>query len=392
MLSDCPIFNAGRLLNSHLLPDVSQYGQAPHFNSNRPGQGRALHINLSIESALYNHVFMKYCLLLLLLAPLFTHAQKDSIVFRNGNTMIGEIKSLRNGVLTVETDYSDNDFTIKWSEIQKLFSQTRFLMTLEDGRRINGTVRSSINNGRVIIRDTGTPDLEVAMDDIVSVTGLKSDFWSRMSASIDVGISLTKANNLRQFSVRSAVGYLADRWQIDASFNTLTSKQDSIAATKRTDAALSYKYFLQHDWFLGTSVSFLSNTEQALKLRTTGKLGAGKLLVHTNRTYWGVGAGLSFNNESFSNETPGRNSLEAYFGTELNLFDIGDLSLLSNWYVYPSLTESRRWRSDFQFDAKYDFLEDFYVKAGTTINYDNKPAVAGKELDYVFQFTVGWEL
>ncbi|SEP10523.1 Protein of unknown function, DUF481 [Niastella yeongjuensis] len=324
--------------------------------------------------------------------PLVVNAQNDSIIFRNGNTMIGEMKSLQNGVLTVRTGYSKNDFTIKWLEIYKIMSNTRLLLTLKDGRRINGRIQSNADGTQVIISDEGMSDLTIKLDDIVSFTGLKSAFWSRFKASIDIGVSFTKANNLKQFSGRSAVGYLADRWQLDANFNTLNSKQDSITDTKRTDAAIYYKYFLQHDWFLGTSISFLSNTEQALKLRTTGKLGAGKLIVHTNKTYWGIGTGLSFNNESFTNETTGRNSLEAYFGTELNLFDIGDFSLLSNWYVYPSLTESGRWRSDFQLDAKYAFLKNFYFKAGTTVNYDNEPAVAGKEFDYVVQFTIGWQL
>ncbi|MBO9202803.1 MULTISPECIES: hypothetical protein [Niastella] len=46
---------------------------------------------------------MKYYLLLLLSIPVVAKAQNDSIVFRNGNTMAGEIKSLTNGVLTVKT-------------------------------------------------------------------------------------------------------------------------------------------------------------------------------------------------------------------------------------------------------------------------------------------------
>ena len=83
--------------------------------------------------------------------------------------------------------------------------------------------------------------------------------------------------------------------------------------------------------------------------------------------------------------------MEAYAGTELNIFDIGDLNLLSSLYVYPSLTESGRWRSDFKFDTKYDLPKDFYIKIGLTWNYDNRPAVEGKETDYVMAFSVGWE-
>jgi hypothetical protein len=181
----------------------------------------------------------------LTLAPQIAKSQKDSIVFKNGNTMVGEIKSMGNGVLTVETPYSKNDFTIKWSEISKIFSQSRFMMTLDNGDRVNGTLNSVGDSGSVKIVEEGQPETQVLLDRIVSVKGLKSQFWSRVKASVDIGLDFTKANNLRQFSVRSAVGYTADRWQLDLSFNGLNSSQDSIKDTKRTDAGIGYKYFLQ---------------------------------------------------------------------------------------------------------------------------------------------------
>jgi len=31
------------------------------------------------------------------------------------------------------------------------------------------------------------------------------------------------------------------------------------------------------------------------------------------------------------------------------------------------------------------------VKFGLTLNYDNRPAVVGKETDYVYVFSIGWE-
>src|SRR5215218_865478 len=126
----------------------------------------------------------------------------------------------------------------------------------------------------------------------------------------------------------------------------------------RRDAGVNYKYFLPKDWFVAASLNFLSNTGQALKLRSIGKGGGGKFLVHTNVSYWAVSGGISYNNESYTNKTEGRSSAEAYIGSELNLFDIGDLSLLNNIYVYPSLSESGRWRTDFKLDLNYNLTKD----------------------------------
>jgi hypothetical protein len=62
--------------------------------------------------------------------------------------------------------------------------------------------------------------------------------------------------------------------------------------------------------------------------------------------------------------------------------------------AYPGITESGRFRTDFNFDAKYEmpFDDDFYIKFGITLNYDNQPAEVGKEIDYVIHTGFGWEL
>lgn len=217
-------------------------------------------------------------------------------------------------------------------------------------------------------------------------------FWSRLSANIDLGWSLTKANNLRQFNIRSGLGYLADRWKASASYNSLRSTQDEVEDVKRTDGSFAFNYFLPKDWFLLYNFTFLSNTEQLIKSRTGNQIGLGKYLIHTNKTYFGFQTGINLNSESYFDETPSRNSGEAMIGAELNLNDIGDLTLLTNLMAYPSLTEKNRFRTDFKLDVKYDFLDDFYVKLGTTMNFDNQPIEGATKLDYIFQTTVGWEL
>ena len=337
---------------------------------------------------LKTNLLIVYCLFF----GIVSQAQKDSLVLKNGNVIVGEIKSLDKGVLTIETPYSKNDFTIEWGGIREIFSKSQFLVTLTSGTRINGTFESVEGGKKIVITDVSGLKTEATFGELVYLKGLKSDFWSRAYASIAAGLSFTKANDLRQYNVRSKVGYLADKWQLDLFYDDTRSSQDSVAETKRTEGGIAGKYFLQKDWYLAASLNFLSNTEQALKLRTTGKLGVGKYIVHTNKQYWGLGAGLSFNNESFTNGTESRKSLEGYFGSELNLFDIGDLSLFNNIWVYPSFTEDGRWRTDFNFDAKYDLPLDFYIKLGFTLNYDNRPAVKGKETDYVLAFSIGWEL
>ncbi len=320
---------------------------------------------------------------------LFTFSQTDSLVFKNNNYIIGEIKSMDKGVLLIETDYSDSDFKIEWKGVSEVFSTTNFLITVADGNRYNGTLLTTGDGEAVII--TEGDSINVKLMDVVFLNSVDKGFKNRIYAAIDVGLDLTKANNLTQLSVRSNVGYLANRWSADASYNTLYSKQDSSSRISRSDGGFSFKYFLPRDWFTVASVTFLSNTEQKIDLRTTGNLGVGKYVLHTNKTYWAFSGGASFNNETYTTEAPKRESWEAFAGTELNLFDLGDFSLITKLVMYPSLTESGRLRSDFNIDTKYDLPLDFYIKLSCSVNYDNRPVEGAAETDYVFHTGFGWE-
>ena len=58
--------------------------------------------------------------LLLVALAIPGNAQTDSLIFKNGNVVVGEIKSMAMGVLTFKTDYSDSDFKIEWGEIDQV--------------------------------------------------------------------------------------------------------------------------------------------------------------------------------------------------------------------------------------------------------------------------------
>lgn len=333
-------------------------------------------------------IILSALLFLLFAMPLFS--QKDSLVLSNGDILVGELKNMDRGVATIETDYSDSDFKIEWDGIIELFTDNEYLITLSDGSRFNGRLQSiSPDSVNLITVDEGI--FGVPMDQIVFLKEVDKGFASRIYFSIDLGFSLTQAQNLRQVTLRSTAGYLADRWSVDANFNTLNSRQDEVEDIRRIDAEGTFRWFLPKDWYLLPALTFLSNTEQKLRLRTIAKFGIGKYIIHTNQTYWGISAGVSYNNERFFSENPDRNSFEAYFGSELNMFDIGDLNLLARANAYPSLTERQRWRFDAGLDVKYDFPLDFYIKFGLTFNFDNQPIEGASRTDYVFQSTIGWE-
>lgn len=330
--------------------------------------------------------------LFILVSPFIVFAQKDTIVAKNGDVIIGEVKSMNKGVLKIKTNYSDSDFAIEWSGIKQIKTKTTFLITTTDAIQYDGFFRSIDDKDVLVINENDTL-ATIPLSTIVYLRTLKSDFWSRLSASLALGYNFTKSNNSSQFSLRSTLGYETKNWMANANFNTISATRDDAQAVDRTDAALSYRYFLRKDWFPLVEVNWLSNTEQNLKLRTVSRVGMGKYIMRNNKMYWGVQAGTSYNNESFSGpDAISQNSLEGFVGSELNLYNIGDLSLLTKAIAYPGITESGRIRFDGQLDVKYDLPLDFFVKVGVTVNYDNRYVTTASDTDYIFQTSFGWEL
>jgi hypothetical protein len=358
--------------------------------------------------------------ILLLLATFFlsglTAEAQDVIRLKNGNELNGELKSMDRGVLVIETPYSDSDFKIDWSELEYIKTQSVYMISLSKekmeslvgsmhkkdsiGDRISSTLETDPNNPQRVLINTSYGKKSINLNQIVYLNSFSDSFLSRLSASVDVGFTVTKANNLKQFNVSSLLGYESDKWGANAGLNIVNSVQDDVDRIHRLDANVGFNWYLPKDFFLATSTTFLENDEMDLDLRTTIKAGLGYFFLHTNSLYWKLEGGVAYNNEKyFINSTidppidPNpRISSEGYISTELNLFDIGDFNLFTNIAVYPSITESGRVRTDFKFEAKYDLPYDLYLKAGTTLNYDNQPAGEAKELDYVINTGVGWEL
>ncbi len=317
-------------------------------------------------------------------------AQRDSLIFKNDDVIVGEIKAMDRGVLTIETDYSDDDLTVKWIELKEIYTESLLLVSTTDGRRLYGTIESSGEDNITITLEEGGSQV-IALSDVVFLKGVDAGFFDRLYAGIDLGYTLTRARNQQQFTIRSRAGYLAERWSLDATLNTLNSSQDDVEDIHRTDGNVSFRYILPKEWFVIAQIDFLSNTEQLLDLRSNFRLGLGKYIVRSNQLYWGVQTGFSQNIENYQDDENDRESQEYWLGTEVNLYDIGDLSLLGNTVYYVSLSESGRQRVDLRIDLKYDLPLDFYIKTGYTLNYDNRPVEGAQRSDYVWQTTVGWE-
>lgn len=327
---------------------------------------------------------------LALLSTVNLMAQNDSIMFNNGDEMVGELKSMDNSIVVFKTEYSDVDFKVEWSGISKLHSETEFLISHTDGRIFIGSL-SSVSKDSIQILEEDNNETICHIENLVYLRQVKRSFLDRLYASVDIGLSLTKANDLQQFSSRTTLGYVADNWSTNLKFNTIISTQNNAETIRRIEGAINERYIFKRNWYTIFELSSLSNTEQALDLRLNTQLALGHFLVRNNSLFWGVKGGFNRNMEKYSTETEKLLSWEGYLGIEANFFNTGDFSFYAIIKAYPSITTKGRWRSDMSLDLKYDLPLDFYIKIGGTLNFDNMPVDDTSRTDYVLQTGFGWE-
>ncbi len=164
-------------------------------------------------------------LVILLAITLNISAQVDSVIFNTHDYVVGEVKNLQRGVLQIETDYSKSDFKIEWKKVTEIYTITEFMVTLSNGVKHFGNLKSQPNDTIRIITDN-QGNVDVKREDIVFLTAYDDKFLDRFSASISFGFDMAKARNLKQITTRSSLGYKAEKWNTGASFYNLTSTQD----------------------------------------------------------------------------------------------------------------------------------------------------------------------
>lgn len=327
--------------------------------------------------------------LILCLGSFASSAKNDSIIVQTSQYLLGEIKSMERSILTIKTKYGKSDFRVKFKEVQGLFSESSFIVSTTSIVRIYGKISSPVA-GYLTITTLQNKQYTFPLGEIIFIKSIEDGFLDRLSAGIDLGLTLTRARNQRQFSTRSRFNYMTERWSFDGAFNKLVTRQEDIEAISRGDGNLTAIYFTKKKWFTVGRMEYLYNTEQALDLRLNTMVGFGKDFVNSNAFYWRLFGGLAYNDENYAGETMDKTSGEAWVASELNLFDVKDISILSNIFVYPSLTESDRIRVDYRLDLTYNLPLDFYIKTGITVNYDNQPFLNSRSLDYILQTTFGW--
>lgn len=340
---------------------------------------------------------IKFLILVMLSSASALFAQ-DVITLSNGDEINGDIKKLDNGVLEVETDYSEDNFTMDWESVTDLSSSNNYMITLANGKRFFGTI--SISSKQASITSEGTTE-SIDFLQVVYIKSVDSGFWDRMSISIDGGYSFAKANKNRQFTLSGNAAYLSEKINPDIYANVVNGSSDdgvNKIKTARSNYGGNFRMFFHKSWFGTAGADYLSSDEQSLNLRSTYTLGVGTFLIRNYKMYLSAAVGGAWNDEDYNSDDvtigdSNTSSSESFVHLDYNAFGLNNVSVTSQLKVFPSLSEEKRVRLNYDLSVKFDLFDDFYFGTSYTLTYDSEPISEDlSNSDYVISTTLGWSL
>ncbi|MHA4811427.1 DUF481 domain-containing protein [Flavitalea flava] len=341
------------------------------------------------ESCILKICFFCFLLFSIQIAAL---AQKDTVIVRQGDILVGEIKSMVNGIVLLKTPYSPGDIAINWNDVLSLRAERQYRVSDSKGRIFKASVRIDSTNRTKAIFQTADSTFCIDKSNIDQVVEFVNPrARDRLTLKTNLGYTATKSDGTKQFSFGLNANYKVSKWDLSLDVNAFATQSDSIKGS-RGDLTLSEKYILPHNWFFIGQSSLFYSSEQDVSSRFTQMLGTGFYLrrKNTNKVY--IYAGFLYNREKFTVSDSVFNSAEAFAAMTYSYNIFKRIDIASTITVSPSLTESGRLRSGVHSEISYELSDHFNIGIEYTLNTDSKPPLDTKKNDYIYDFTIGWKL
>jgi len=311
--------------------------------------------------------------------PAFAAPKTDIIVFKNGDKLTGEIKSMKRGRLNFNTD-ATGTISIEWDKIGHIESLQNIQVETNTGTRFFGHLMATEKSGRLVVATNNGPQmLDCAR--VILMTPIEAKGFGAFDIDVTLGYNFAKAGGVTQANLGFDVDYRTRLRIYSVSASKVINDSDEQAASERANFRVGYKRLFNERWFINSNLNMDQNDELALELRTSVGVAGGRFLVQSNNMILGLQGGLQFSRENLQNDPvtgidpDDVDSIEATFtlGWDWFRFDTPELDWSTSLEVIPSLTESGRVRAEFDTGLKWEIFNDLKWGVEFYSSFDNKP-------------------
>jgi hypothetical protein len=326
--------------------------------------------NLSIH-----HRYYWYLLLLIYVFPgiAIPSEKMDIVIMNNRSYVVGEIKNLRFGILSFDTDHMGT-LSIEWDEVLRIYSKQLYRIGLVDGSVYFGSIDSTALNHQILIVDkdqTRTFQIER----IVKINPIKESFWDIIEGYVKFGFTYTKSSDVGQLILGSNLKYRTKLYLTEFNLNSIVTSQENESNSSNQLLAMSLQRLLGHKWLVDGTLSFDQNTELGVDIRTSVILGGGYSILQTNHHFLYSMIGLGVNKEVYADSTNATINLEGVLTAKYELFKYNHpkQSLSTKFQFLPGLTNWGRIRFNFNLTLDWEIFRHFYWDVTFYDSFDNQP-------------------
>jgi hypothetical protein len=323
--------------------------------------------------------------------PASAAPKTDIVFFNNGDKLTGEVKSLRRGRLSLNTD-ATGTITIEWDKIAGIVSNQDIQVETASGVRYFGHLTNSEDDSEIIVVTASGPQTLDA-ERVIIMEPIEGRGIHALDVDVSVGYNFAKAGGVTSGTLGLNMDWRSLTRIESLSFSTTLTDSDTQEASQRMNLGLQHTRLLHNRWFLNGNLTFEQNDELGLDLRTSIGFGGGRYLVQSNSMLWALEAGLQFAREDLASATEDTDSLEATFTANWDWFIFQDpeLDWSTTLQIIPSITESGRVRSELDTSLQWEIIND--LKWGFSLygSFDNQASENGETSDYGVNTTVTYE-
>jgi len=324
--------------------------------------------------------------------PASAAPKTDIVIFKNGDKLTGEVKSLQRGQLNLNTD-ATGTIGIEWDKIASVISNQNVQVETSSGARYFGHLSKTEKSGRVVVETTDGPQM---LDNarVTIMTPIESKGLGAFDIDLSVGYNFAKAGGVKQATVGIDVDYRTRKRIYSISANTTTNDSDTQTSSVRSHFGLDYKRLWQNRWYVNGSLNADRNDELGLNLRTSIGGGGGRFLIQSNSMIMGLEANLQYSQEDQVSDEGDTTSIEAVFAVDWDWFrfDNPELDWSTNLQVIPNLSDWGRVRANFDSELQWEIFNDLKWGIAFYSSYDNQPQSAeGSSSDYGVNTTLTYE-
>ncbi len=321
----------------------------------------------------------------------------DTVVTKDGSTIVGTVTAMGGGSLTVKTA-SSGDVTIKWSEIQSITTNSSHKIVTRSGSTFNGPLTTN-GEGQIVVADPDVANpVPVSMANITAVNPppVKPITYSLVANAgliINDGNTRNKAGNVfSEFLMRSK----ETRLLLRAAYNYA---EDSDGITARNGrGSMKFDYFPTDRFFFYVSTLFENDKFQDLNLRTALSAGPGYQFIEKGDNPDTIFDGLELFAEAgiaYFDEDRRRgmddNYVSARWAVKLD-WDIvpGEITLFHYHEGFPSLENGQDIYITTEQGVRFKLMENLIAAIHVNWRWDNTPSAGLRRSDTTYMFNLGF--